>query len=153
MPTLYLLRHGQAEHGSNNDKLRQLTTAGHQHIQEVANIFLDREYEIEEVLFSPAVRTRQTCDIVSRTLGISTQNQKEIPSLYNAELYDLVSAIKDVDSKIEELLLIAHNPGLEELVAHCTGEMINMFPGNVVVVASKSWRDMINGKSKLIIRH
>lgn len=66
-------------------------------------------------LCSTAVRARQTWELASAEWGTPPPVRYE-PSLYAADVPELLDAVHQVPPEVETLLLIGHNPGLEDLV-------------------------------------
>jgi phosphohistidine phosphatase len=66
-------------------------------------------------LCSTAVRARQTWELASAQWGTPPPVRRD-PRLYAAEVSDLLTAVHAVSPEVETLLLVGHNPGLEELV-------------------------------------
>ncbi|MEU6368830.1 histidine phosphatase family protein [Streptomyces sp. NPDC046931] len=66
-------------------------------------------------LCSTAVRARQTWELASAQWGTPPPVRFD-PGLYAADVPDLLEAVHDAPAEVETLLLIGHNPGLEDLV-------------------------------------
>lgn len=118
---LYLLRHarsGWAEPGS-RDFDRSLSDAGYAEAELVANAAADREYRPDLVISSTAKRCRQTFEAFSRAFP-DLEEARFVDELYNApaEIYlEIIGATQGVRS----LLLIGHNPAIEEVLARLCG--------------------------------
>ncbi len=69
----------------------------------------------DHILVSPAVRTRQTAE---RVLGAQAQRCVVDPRLYEARLDDLLRALQDIPADAQRVLLVGHNPGMEQLVRY-----------------------------------
>ena len=67
----------------------------------------------ELVLCSPATRTRETLDAIRVALGGPEVRFEE--RLYAASDDELLDALRGVDPGVGSVLVIAHNPGLEDL--------------------------------------
>jgi phosphohistidine phosphatase len=116
---LYLLRHakaGLAEPGM-QDIERPLNGRGREACGLVA-AYLARAGLPDAVLCSTARRTRETLDRIAATLGWTP------PATHSAHLYlagppTLLQAIRKGDGN--RLLLVGHNPGIEELAGDLAG--------------------------------
>lgn len=110
MPKLYLLRHAQAEGGfDKSDKDRALTAHGINQSKEVSAHLTN----IPLCLCSGATRTKMTLE--SAIEGNTQINKTNfIDELYNAPAGVLLNAIQQADTA-NDLLLIAHNPGIHQL--------------------------------------
>ena len=77
-----------------------------------------RELELvpDLMLVSPARRTRQTAEIVARELSLPARRLVPEDALYLAATADILKVVQSTGPRIAHLLLIAHNPGLSELM-------------------------------------
>lgn len=134
---LWLLRHAaaQATAPSGRDEDRRLTPAGRSVCHDLhAWIRNYRGARPRTVLVSPAQRTTETARLVLDRLEMP---QPEPASrLWLASAGDLVELITRSGPRPDPLLLIGHNPGLEDLVAWlCDRRLVpGMKPGTLVVV-------------------
>ncbi len=112
--SLILVRHAKAETRSPEieDHERQLTSAGIRS----AKAAIPRTFTLVErpdehhIWSSPAVRARQTAEIVADAMGLS--EIEEVPALYSDE----VMAVRQMlDEEKGDLVVVGHNPFLEEL--------------------------------------
>ncbi|GHE60831.1 phosphoglycerate mutase [Streptomyces spiralis] len=72
-------------------------------------------------LCSTALRARRTWELASAEWGTPPPVRLD-PRLYAADVPTLLEAVRETPPQVETLLLIGHNPGLEELVLHLAGE-------------------------------
>lgn len=75
----------------------------------------------ELVVCSPARRTRQTWDLVAAQLGVTTPVTHDA-RIYAASAGELLGVVREVPAQVRTLLLIGHNPGVQELVLMLAGE-------------------------------
>ncbi|MGA8279154.1 MAG: histidine phosphatase family protein [Rhodanobacteraceae bacterium] len=116
---IILLRHADAEaaDASEDDLDRPLSEQG---IAEAAaaGVWLKQHHvKPERVLCSPAVRALATCEQVLAALGIDKICREA--DIYGATPGSLIR-ILDEHADAASLLLVGHNPGLENLVALLT---------------------------------
>jgi phosphohistidine phosphatase len=112
--TLYILRHAQAAGAIGGDDFtRVLTPTGLSDAKALGAYFSDKKYNIDAVLCSPSHRTRETYD----ALTLDVQAESFPDALYNAMAGDLFKAIQGVPDDVNTLLLVAHNPGVLELLS------------------------------------
>jgi len=71
---------------------------------------------------SPAVRTNETALLVCSGADISTDRIYHDKRLYLASLHELLSVMRDIPASPEPLMLIGHNPGLEDLLLYLAGD-------------------------------
>ena len=110
MRKLYLLRHAQATGGFDvADKDRTLSDHGINQAKTIGGTLPD----IDLCLCSSALRTRMTYDNVIEG-GANIKKVDYQDALYNAPAGDLLHAIQNAGD-VENILLIAHNPGIHQL--------------------------------------
>ncbi len=73
----------------------------------------------DSILTSTAMRARETARLVAAAMEYRGTIVEE-PDLYAASVDTLLGALRDYDEE-KTLLLVGHNPGLEELVCLLTG--------------------------------
>ncbi|MGA3156221.1 MAG: histidine phosphatase family protein [Steroidobacteraceae bacterium] len=117
MRELILLRHAHAEAAplEGNDADRPLSARGRAEASHAAARLLALGLVPDLVLFSPAVRTRETAEILRTALGLPLQAFREVGALYLAAPPILRLQIAAVEPNIHRLMIIGHNPGLSEL--------------------------------------
>ena len=138
MRQLILLRHAHAESAGagEDDAGRPLSDVGRDEAK-AAGVWL-REHGIhpDRVLCSPSTRTRETWNHVDVELGSGLAVQFE-PSIYDATPGALI-ALADANRDAARLVLVGHNPGLEQVLAllHSgqSGDYRGMPPGAVAVL-------------------
>jgi len=114
---LLLLRHGKSSWESiGSDFDRPLTDNGQQHVERVALYLQQNKLIPDFILSSPAQRAMHTATIICHSLGIEPATIHTDSQIYNARYEDLFSAISQCPQQSRRVLLIGHNPSLEELV-------------------------------------
>lgn len=121
MRTLTLLRHAKSswDPPGLDDHARPLSPRGERAAPAMARHLLDMGQIPERVLCSDAVRTRQTWQRVSDVwcrVGHFPVVRFD-PELYLAPPAALLAAVHATPGRVENLMVIGHNPGLQELVA------------------------------------
>jgi phosphohistidine phosphatase len=117
MPTLYVLRHAKSswDDPSLPDAERPLAPRG----RKAARLLRDRlsrePIRPALVLCSPAVRARATLAELEPVLA-GTEIRVE-DELYGASADGLIARLRRVADSVESVLLVGHNPALQELVA------------------------------------
>ena len=79
--------------------------------------------------------------------GFHQQDAGEIlldPRLYMAGPADILSLLRTVGEKAETVMIVGHNPGLEELVAQLTGDWQDLPTAALaqIVLPIDQWRDL-----------
>ncbi|MFF4395338.1 SixA phosphatase family protein [Streptomyces sp. NPDC001480] len=110
-------------------------------------------------LCSTAVRARQTWELASAQWGTPPPVRFD-PRLYAAGVPELLEVVREVPSEVAGLLLVGHNPGLEDLVLELAGEALDdaldrvrtKFPTSAVADLTwygPSWPDLAPGAALL----
>jgi len=151
MRELILLRHAHAESAlpGQADFERPLSATGRDEAGAAGDWLRAHALQPGRVLCSPALRARQTLG----GLGLSeAADVRMAPTIYEATpgtLIDLADAHRDA----HPLLLVGHNPGLEQLVAllHSgrSGHYRGMPPGAIAVLEFADSAAMEPGSARL----
>ncbi|MHA5052961.1 SixA phosphatase family protein [Streptomyces sp. SD15] len=110
-------------------------------------------------LCSTAVRARQTWELASRQWGTPPPVRLD-RRLYGADVPELLAAVREVPDGIRTLLLVGHNPGLEDLVLELAGESLDdaldvvrtKFPTSAIALLDLqggSWDELAPGTALL----
>ncbi|MER7811997.1 histidine phosphatase family protein [Streptomyces sp900116325] len=110
------------------------------------------------VVCSTAGRTRQTWDLVSDELDATTQVTHDA-RLYRASAGELLGVVRDVPARVRTLMLVGHNPGVQDLVLMLAGEADGYaleqtrtkFPTSAIAVLCLHgpWPDLEPGTARL----
>ncbi|MDQ6693329.1 MAG: histidine phosphatase family protein [Chloroflexota bacterium] len=117
MKTLLALRHGKAEvAAAGGDKARELTARGRIDAQIMGRKVAGLVAPLDGIVTSDATRALQTAEIAATYSGFAGRILVE-PRLYLASLETLLDIVRNQADGANNLLLIGHNPGLEQLCA------------------------------------
>lgn len=122
MKRLFLLRHAKAapdEGGGDHE--RPLAARGRQDAPAMGRAIAARGFLPSLVLCSSARRTAETLDLVLPHLAPSPRVQLD-PGLYHAAAEAILDRIIKSAGTAEAVLVIGHNPGLEDLAADLAGD-------------------------------
>ncbi len=116
MPTLYLLRHGNAGFGGpeQDDHDRALNQTGAQAALLVGQYLAQLSVRLDLVLCSSAQRTRQTWELVASRLPDPPEVRFE-RTLYMCGAPALQQCIHALPNRVETTMIVAHNPDLHEV--------------------------------------
>lgn len=114
----------------------------------------------QRVLVSDATRTRETAERVLAG-GAELAGLSHEPALYDADEYDLLRAIRRTGNEVTTLMLIGHNPAIEETVHLLARRVCNhawwasmdrKFPTSAIAVIGfdGSWCDVEPGVGALL---
>ena len=115
MHCLYLLRHAKSSWSDVTlaDHERPLSPRGRRDAKRIADHLLEHGVTPELVLCSTSERTRETLELVRPALGAATVELE--PELYSASAQTLLERLRAVPEAVPSVMLIGHNPGLEDL--------------------------------------
>ncbi len=118
MKRLTLMRHGDArwKDAGISDLERPLNRRGQQAAEAIARRMLELELLPDLMLVSPARRAQQTAEIVARELAIPARRIVREDGLYLGASGELLAVVHGTGPRIAHLMVVAHNPGLSELV-------------------------------------
>ena len=157
---LLLLRHAKSawNTGATTDFDRPLANRGERDAPIMGRWLKKQGLVPDVVISSPALRARQTCEAACQKMGIK---QKEINwdnRVYAALVTELLQVLKGYKKKSKTLMLVGHNPGLEDLLIYLVGEDIQMPPdGKLLPTAAVAylklpgnWKDLAEGTGRLV---
>ena len=125
MSRLYLLRHAKSswKDASLHDHDRPLAPRGRQRLEGDRPLPARPRLQPELVLCSSAKRARQTLE----RLGPAGLDARIEPELYGAGTNDLLARLHEVPEEVASVMLIGHNPGMQQL-AHLLAGLDDKFP-------------------------
>jgi phosphohistidine phosphatase len=118
MRRLLILRHAKAERSrpGERDHDRRLTEGGRGDAATLGAYMSRHALLADRAVVSPAARTRETWAIVAAAMAGKPAADFE-PRIYEASPQTLLQVIKQTSPQVRTLLMIGHNPGLQELAA------------------------------------
>ncbi len=157
---LLVLRHAKSDWDSNADKdfNRPLAKRGKNDAPRIG-AWMYREGLIPAyVVCSPAERARQTVIKVCKTLEFKKKDIVWEKGIYDAELTDLLGILSRCPKGASTVLLVGHNPGLEELVRFLAGDDIDESEDDKLLPTASlarlempaDWHSLESGSAQLI---
>ena len=121
MKTLSLLRHAKSSWDDpvERDFDRPLNGRGHRAARRMGEWLRESGQTFDMVTASPALRIRQTIEGVEAGLGAKLKPAFD-KRIYMASAASLFELIQEAPGEVGHLLLIGHNPGLEDLLLLAT---------------------------------
>jgi len=159
MKRLYLLRHAKSSWKDSGlaDHDRPLAGRGRRAAKAIARHIRERHIAPEMVLCSTARRARETLERIEPALGTAAVHVE--PGLYGAGAEALLERLSSVPDAVGSVLLIGHNPALQELALHLARpgpelrELEAKYPtGALATLAFEGarWRDLDRGQAELV---
>jgi phosphohistidine phosphatase len=149
--TLILLRHAKSDwSGDEADIDRPLAKRGRRQAPEAGrwlNTNIDR---IDVAVVSPANRARSTWQLASAELAAPPPTRID-DRVYAASDDELLAVVRELPDDVETVVLVGHNPGLEELVSRLTGEWPPM-PTSALAVITVSGAWSSAGRDPAVLR-
>src|SRR5687767_5425472 len=123
MKALYLLRHAKSswKEPGLQDFDRPLNNRGREAAPLVGRLIRKGKLRIDLLLSSPAVRARQTAALVREAAGLTAELLYD-ERIYEADADALLEVVRQAADSADALMLVGHNPGMEELLKLLTGE-------------------------------
>src|SRR5246127_2636136 len=118
------MRHADArwQDAGLSDLERPLNRRGTAAAEAMARRLLELALVPELLLVSPARRTQQTGEIVAGVLSLAPRLVISQEALYLASAPDLLKVVHATGPRVSHLLVVAHNPGVSELVQQLVAE-------------------------------
>lgn len=157
---LLILRHAKSDWGTGDaaDFDRPLAKRG-KHDAPKVGAWLYREGLVpDHVVCSPAERARQTAEIVCKRLDYKKKKIIFEEDIYAAGVLELLGVLQRCPANAATVLIVGHNPGLEELIRHLAGEDLETpKDGKLLPTATVArlempddWRSLGQGSAQLV---
>jgi phosphohistidine phosphatase len=153
---LYLLRHAKSSWKQPDlaDHDRPLAGRGRRAAKAIARHLDENDVEVELVLCSTARRARETLERIQPALGRASVRYE--PELYGATADGLLERLHRVPDGVATVMLVGHNPALEDLARVLAGhapELEPKFPTAALAtleLPDGGWGDLAPGGARLI---
>lgn len=132
---LLIMRHAKSSWDNANltDHQRPLNSRGLRDAPRMGELLVEQDLVPDLIISSTATRARETAEIVSESCGYSDEIHFT-DELYLASPSAITTCLNKLTGDAERVMIIAHNPGLEELVFGLTGEHQRMPTAAIAVV-------------------
>ena len=157
---LVVLRHAKSDWPEGvPDHERPLAGRGRRDAPAAGRALVEADCLPDLAVCSTAVRARQTWQLASAQWGTPPPVRYE-PRVYAADVPELLGVVRETPAEVETLLLVGHNPGLEELVLDLAGDALDdaldelrlKFPTSAIAVLAwygPTWRSLAPGTALL----
>ena len=125
---LIIIRHAQAELGSNSglDFDRPLTSRGEEHAIFMARRAMSYKLKVDQLICSPALRTKMTALIFCREIGFQENKIFYLDELYEGTLQNYLRVFSTLTENTT--VILGHYPGVQELGNWLCGIDLKDFP-------------------------
>jgi phosphohistidine phosphatase len=142
--TLVLLRHAKSDwDGDEADIDRPLAPRGRREAPEAGQWLARHLPPLDLAVVSPALRVAETWRLVAAELAEPPATQVD-DRVYAASAHELLTVVRDLPDEAGTVLLVGHNPGLEDLVRLLTGQHTPMPTSAIAVLKVESpWAELV----------
>lgn len=154
MKRLLVLRHAKSSWKDHDlrDHDRPLNKRGKRDAPRMGRLMREEGLAPEWACSSTATRARRTADLALEESG-ATCEVVRLEGLYLAAPADIVDVLRQAPDSVSRVLVVAHNPGMEDLVQGLTGEEV-VFPTAALAVIDceiDRWAELaLNGVETLV---
>ena len=149
--TLILLRHGKSDWNTGDEDFdRPLKKRGKNASRLVGKWLHAHDLIPDFVIASSARRSMQTAELACEVMGIRKKSIYSRKHIYLATSEDLLYVLEDCPEQARRIMLVGHNPGLEELLYYLiNGRMTIPEDGKIMPTATLAILDMPDNWAKL----
>jgi phosphohistidine phosphatase len=151
MKILWLARHAHAEVAAASDFDRRLSAAGILEAQGMGERLRQRGHAPQLILASAASRAAYTAQLLAQSLDAPPPRFER--ELYNSSVAVLLQTISATAASVSSLMLVAHNPGISELVSLLSqAQPVAMPPCGIAEIhfdSAEDWPDLASMPGKL----
>ena len=149
---LIIIRHAQAELASNSglDFDRPLTSQGEEHAILIARRAMSHELKIDNIICSPALRTKMTALAFCREIGFQEKKILYLDELYEGTLQNYLRVFSRIT---KNTAIIGHYPGVKDSGNWLCGKNFQDFPAAGMMHLRISSDQIVNisaGEGKLL---
>ena len=157
--TLLVLRHGKSDWTTGHeDYHRPLVDRGRLGSRKMGAWIKRQKLVPDMVLSSPAERARATTVTACKAMGLPLKSVRWDEQMYAAPVEDLLAALADCPKTAQRVMVVGHNPGLEDLIHYLTEGRLEMPADGKVLPTSalaqlemtKEWQNLERGCATLI---
>lgn len=156
---LIILRHGKSDWDNNaTDFDRPITDRGKRGAQHIGVWLAQNKLNPDMVISSPAERARLTAQKMMKAMGETDHYIVYDKRIYEATLNDLLDVLSCISKDTKRVILVGHNPGLEQLLLYlCDKKIVLPDDGKLLATAtlahlslSCQWREINKNTAKLV---
>lgn len=145
MKTLLIMRHAKSswDNPDWSDFERPLNQRGFKAAPFMGDVIYQNELKPDLIISSPAKRATQTAVLVKETAQIEKPIKFE-DKIYEASATTLLYLTSKFPDKNETILIIGHNPGMEEFIRILTGNYCSMPTAALakVLINIDNWKEI-----------
>ena len=157
---IFIMRHAKSDWqiGAISDIDRPLNKRGLRDSPRMADWMILENLKPNLLISSPALRARQTASVIIDHLNIEDSSVVVDKRMYLASVDTLLTIIRQIDDKHQTIMLVGHNPGLENLAMRLSiDELPTQSDGSLLTTANfvqlrlnKSWQELQDSDAQFI---
>jgi phosphohistidine phosphatase len=156
--TLILLRHGKSDWSTDDDDFDRPLKKRGKNASIQAGEWLSAHRRVPDfVVTSPAARAMKTAELACNAMGIKKNNVYSRKHIYLATPEELLYVLEDCPEQAQRVMLVGHNPGLEELLYYLVNGLMTIpEDGKVMPTATLAilempdiWKNLQSGAANL----
>ena len=155
MRTLLVLRHAKSswKHPKLSDHDRPLNKRGQRDAPQIGRLLRQQRLSPGAIISSTAKRARRTAEEVARSSTFDGAIQFD-PRLYLADPATILDVVRRADPDTRRVMVVAHNPGLEELIRRLTDEDGPLPTAGLAQIrlSIDTWRDLRGSTRGRLVR-
>jgi len=158
---LLLFRHAKSawDTGAAKDFDRPLAGRGERDAPIMGNWLKSQGIIPDAVVSSSALRARQTSEAACQNMGIKGKEINWDSRVYAATVSELLNVLKEYKKSPKTIMLVGHNPGLEDLMEYLLGDGLQIPPdGKLLPTAAvahlkmpNDWKGLAEGSAQLVL--
>lgn len=152
MKTLLVMRHAKSswDNAQLDDHARPLNKRGREEAPRMGNLLKHEELVPALIISSTAERALTTAEMTALACDFEG-DLVTTRRFYHADPETYLEVLRQVDDRYNPVMVVGHNPGMEELVADLTGEREPFTTANIahIELPIESWSqldDEVTGK-------
>lgn len=148
MKKLFIVRHAKSSWEDGTDDFdRGLKKRGKLNTPFMASKLISRGVKIDKILSSSAKRTVKTTQLLNTVFALGDSQIEYSKKLYLASPKMLLENIKSTSDDVNELMIVAHNPGVTQIINHLANEHFENVPTcgvACILFDINTWSDLKN---------
>lgn len=145
MKRVLVYRHAKTEKAGDNmaDFVREITDVGERQARSIGKLLAGEELLPELILSSDAVRAVQTAELTAEEAGYDGEIREQ-EELYGADAKDYITVLRQQDDTYSTLMIVGHNPAIEDLLESLLGRHEKMKTGWIaeLELSVDSWEQL-----------
>ena len=150
MKYLTIIRHAKSQSSDSvpQDRDRELVESGKKDTVSMAKVLVEKATVPEMLVASPAIRARQTVELLNSLLKMRDERIVFDETLYMTGAEETMAVISRMDESVQHLAIVGHNPCMTDCVRAISGDDIKSIPTCGIAhieLPADSWRGVVVG--------